>query len=286
MTTKTALDLAPLSPAIGVEVRDVNIRDVDDDLFRDIEKAWSDHAVLLFRNQTLSKDDQTAFSRRFGPLQPAPNNTVGRPWLSDFPEIAVMSNIRENGAVIGSLGSGEAIWHSDMSYIDEPPSASLLYSLEIPDEGGDTGFANMYDAHDTLPDSLKSWIEGRAINHDASRDSSDGLRKGFDTVDDPRTAPGERHPIVRTHPVTGRKALFLGRRRNAWVVDSPLDESEALLDELWAHATQPSLHWHHKWAVGDLLVWDNRCTLHRRDSFDDKARRLLHRTQIRGDRPY
>jgi taurine dioxygenase len=285
MSTTNTPHYSPLSSAIGVEVHDVDVRHLDDAAFSDISRAWLEHGVLLFRGQTLEKNDQVAFSRRFGALQTAPQNVKGKPWLSAYPDIAVMSNIQENGAVIGSLGSGEAIWHTDMSYIDEPPSASLLYALETPPTGGDTGFANMYAAYDQLSASMQARIADLTINHDASRDSADGQRKGYDAVTDARDAPGARHPAVRTHPVTGRKALFLGRRRNAWAVGLSLNESDELLDELWAHATQPSLHWHHQWSVGDLLVWDNRSTLHRRDSFDAKARRLLHRTQIRGDRP-
>lgn len=275
-----------MSPAIGAEVVGVDLCNVDDETFQAIEQAWYDNLVLLFRNQKLDAAGHVAFSRRFGALQPAPITVTGDPWLPDAPEIAVMSNVEKDGKPIGSLGSGEAIWHTDMSYIETPPSASLLYSYEVPDEGGDTGFANMYMAYEQLPASLKGKVDDLQINHDASRNSADFQRKGFPIVTDPRDAPGTRHPAVRTHPVTGRNCLFLGRRRNAWAVGMDLDESEALLDELWDHAARPEFNWHHHWAVGDLLIWDNRCTLHRRDSFDPSVRRLLHRTQVVGDRPY
>jgi taurine dioxygenase len=173
-----------------------------------------------------------------------------------------------------------------MSYNPEPPSASVLYALEIPPAGGDTGFTNMYLAYETLPDELKRAVEGRVCKHDASRNSVGELRRGFSEVTDPRETPGAEHPLVRTHPVTGRKALFLGRRRNAYVPGLSLPESEALLDRLWAHATRPELTWYQVWKIGDLIMWDNRCTMHRRDAFDPTSRRVMHRTQIRGDRPY
>jgi taurine dioxygenase len=192
----------------------------------------------------------------------------------------------ENGVAIGQLGAYEAIWHTDMSYIAEPPMASALYSLEVPHSGGDTGFCNMYLALETLPPELRGQVEGRVCRHDASRNSAGELRRGYVDAPDPSHTVGADHPIVRTHPATGRKALFLGRRRNAYVPGLTLAESEALLDALWAHATQDKFTWYQQWRVGDLILWDNRAVMHRRDSFDPAARRVMHRTQIKGDRPY
>jgi taurine dioxygenase len=173
-----------------------------------------------------------------------------------------------------------------MTYTDAPPSAALLYALELPAEGGDTYWANMYQAYEALPAETKKRIEVLKAIHDATYNSAGDKRKGYDDVTDPRRAPGARHGLVRTHPETGRKCLFLGRRRNSYIVGLELDESEALLDALWAHATQPRFAFRQQWKVGDLMIWDNRCTLHRRDSFDPAARRVMHRTQIKGDRPY
>jgi taurine dioxygenase len=170
-----------------------------------------------------------------------------------------------------------------MSYKDEPPVASLLHAIEVPPEGGDTGFANMYLAYETLPDDLRRRLATLVCKHDASRNSAGELRRGFAEVTDPREAPGAVHPLARTHPVTGRKALFLGRRRNASIPGLPLAESEDLLDRLWAHATRPDFTWYQRWRVGDLLLWDNRCTMHRRDAFDPATRRLMHRTQVAGE---
>ncbi|HUD52156.1 TauD/TfdA dioxygenase family protein, partial [Parvibaculum sp.] len=190
-----------------------------------------------------------------------------------------------NGKPIGALGDKEAEWHTDMSYVEEPPMASVLYSLEIPSKGGDTSFANMYKAYEALPAALKRAVEGRIVNHDSSTTSVGELRAGAGAVTDVRLAPGAKHPMVRTHPVTGGKALYLGRRLNAYVEGLALDESERLLDALWAHCAKPEFSWTHKWRVGDLLIWDNRAAIHRRDGFDGNERRVMHRTQIKGDRP-
>jgi taurine dioxygenase len=186
---------------------------------------------------------------------------------------------------MGSLGYGEAVWHTDMSYIEVTPSAALLYSLEVTKEGGETGFISMYDAYETLPEDLKQAIEGKEIKHDASHNSAGELRKGYKAVDDPREAPGALHPIVVRHPVTQRKALYLGRRPRGYIVGLSLEDSEALLDRLWAHATDESKSWWQKWNVGDLLMWDNRCVMHKRTAFDPKERRFMLRTQIKGSKP-
>jgi taurine dioxygenase len=196
-----------------------------------------------------------------------------------------MSNIVENGKPIGNLGYGEAVWHTDMSYNDLAPIGSLLYSLEVPPAGGNTGFNNMYQAFDTLPAELKREITGKTCRHDSSRNSAGELRKGFKPVTDPREAPGAIHPIVIRHPETGRRALFLGRRPNGYVMGLPLEESEALLDRLWAHATQVPYCWFQEWQVGDLVMWDNRCTMHKRNAFDANERRFLLRTTIKAERP-
>ncbi len=286
MNAATGIEVIPLSEAIGAEIRGIDIRRIDDAQFDLIIRAWHEHVVLLFRDQHIGPEEHLAFSKRFGELERAPVTPHGDPWLSDYPHIAVMSNIVDNGAAQGSLGAGEAIWHTDMSYRECPPSASLLYALEVPDDGsGDTGFANMYRAYDALSAEKQRAVAKLVIVHDASRNSADQQRKGFDIVTDPRAAPGARHPALRTHPDTGRRALFLGRRRNAYIVGLGVNESEAALDALWAHATRAEFTWHHRWRVGDLLIWDNRASLHRRDAFEPSLRRRMHRTQVKGTAP-
>ncbi len=271
-----------LAESIGAEVSGVDAsQPISPEVFRKIREAWLEHLVLRFRDQKLTDPQVLAFSRNFGELDPPGPNPLGRPFLADHPEMNVISNIKQDGVPIGGLGDGEAIWHADMTYVDRPPMAAILYAIEIPPHGGDTYWANMYRAYEELPADLKRRIDGREAVHDATYNSAGVMRKGYKEVTDPRSAPGARHPLVRTHPETGRKCLFLGRRRNSYIVGLDLQESEKLLDQLWAHATQPKFTWRQQWQVGDLLIWDNRCTLHRRDAFDPKARRLLHRTQIR-----
>jgi len=238
--------------------------------------------VIRFRGQKLTDPQLIAFTALFGELDPPGPNPYGKPFLPEHPEMNVISNIKaEDGAPIGGLGDGEAIWHADMTYVESPPLGAILHALEVPPVGGDTYWANMYLAGETLPAALKQRIEGRKAVHDATYNSAGLIRKGYAEVTDPRTAPGARHPLVRTHPETGRKCLFLGRRRNSFVLGLEPAESEALLDELWAHATQAQFTFRQQWQAGDVLMWDNRCTLHRRDAFDPAARRLMHRTQIK-----
>ena len=241
--------------------------------------------MLLFRGQSLGDEDLIAFSRRFGALDLAPIQENGRRFVEGRPEIYVVSNVIENGVAIGSLGAGEAAWHTDMSYLEDPPMASMLYALEIPAQGGNTGFCNMYSGYDALPEALKRRVAGLAIKHDGTYNSGGYLRAGVAASDDPRTSPGAVHPLVCTHPESGRQCLYLGRRRNAWLVGLDLAESEGLLDRLWSYATREAFTWYNSWRVGDLVLWDNRCTMHRRDPFDPTARRIMHRTQIKGTTP-
>jgi taurine dioxygenase len=280
---KAAMALAPTGGALGAEIRNVDLRAIDNGDFAVIRGAWHDHLMLVFRGQELNDDHLIAFSRRFGELDWAPVQESGRRFVEGHPEIYVVSNVLENGVPIGSLGAGEASWHTDMSYLEVPPKASMLYALEVPPAGGDTYFNNMYAAYEILPDGLKRRIEGLALKHDGTYNSGGYVRQGVTPVDDPRSSPGTYHPLVCTHPETRRRALYLGRRRNAYISGLLLAESEALLDELWSYATRPELAWGHKWRVGDLVLWDNRCTMHRRDGFDAASRRVMHRTQIRDE---
>lgn len=275
----------PTGAALAADVEGVDLAGpLSSETAAEIKQAWGDHLVLRFRDQRLSDDDLMRFSRQFGELDRAPIAAESAPDARDY--VMVISNVIENGVAIGQLGAYEAIWHTDMSYIAEPPMASALYSLEVPGSGGDTGFCNMYRALETLPGELRRAVEGRVCRHDASRNSAGELRRGYVDAPDASQTVGADHPIVRTHPATGRKALFLGRRRNAYIPGLPLPDSEALLDALWAHATRDELTWYQQWRVGDLILWDNRCVMHRRDAFDPAARRVMHRTQVKGDRPY
>jgi len=276
------LIVSPTEKALGAEIQGIDVRRIHPDEFESIYQAWLDHQVLLFRGQQLTDDDLIAFSRRFGELDFAPVQESGRRFVEGHPELYVVSNVIENGEPIGSLGSGEASWHTDMSYIEDPPRASILYALEVPPEGGNTYFCSMYRAYECLPEELKRRIAGFSLKHDATYNSGGYVRLGTAATDDPVHSPGIYHPLVCTHPETGRRLLYLGRRRNAYIRGLALPESEALLDELWSYAADESFAWRTVWQVGDLVLWDNRCTMHRRDGFDDSSRRIMHRTQIRG----
>jgi taurine dioxygenase len=277
------LDVRPTTGGLGAEVREIDLRTLNDADFAAIHAAWLQNLVLLFRNQDLTPADLIAFSRRLGALDHAPIQETGRRVVGGMPELYVVSNVVENGEPIGSLGNGEAVWHTDMSYVEQPPKASALYALEVPPTGGNTSFINMYALYDSLPDALKQRIAGRRVKHDGTYNSGGYVRQGVTPSDDPRKAPGALHPLVYTHPETGRPALYLGRRRNAYIEGLDLAESEALLDDLWSHVDQAALTWTNVWQVGDLVLWDNRCTMHRRDPFDPNTRRVMHRTQIKGE---
>jgi taurine dioxygenase len=277
------ITVTPTGAALGAEVDGIDLRRITDADFAAVYRAWLEHSVLLFRGQTLDDDGLIAFSRRFGELDFAPIQENGRRFVDGHPEIYVVSNVIENGVAIGSLGAGEAVWHTDMSYLEDPPKASMLYAIEIPPAGGNTGFTSMYRAYEALPETLKRRLAGRRVKHDGTYNSGGYLREGVTPTDDPREAPGTYHPIVCTHPETGRKCLYLGRRRNAYIEGLDIAESEALLDEVWRYATRDELTWYNTWRVGDVVLWDNRCTMHRRDPFDASSRRVKHRTQMKGE---
>lgn len=273
----------PTGAALGADVHGLDLsRRLQEQDKALIAQAWSEHLVLRFSGQRLSDDELVTFSRHFGQLDNYPGYKGNE--HDAMPEITRISNVVVDGRAIGGLGYGEAAWHTDMSYQPMPPRASVLYALECPPDGGSTWFCNMYQAFSDLPPDTKKSIERLSCHHDASRDSTGRLREGFTDVDDPRCTPGVCHPLVRVHPVTGRYCLFLGRRAGAYIPELPLEQSNTLLDRLWEHATQDKYVWKQHWRVADLIMWDNRCVLHRRDAFDNRQRRLMHRTQIVGER--
>ena len=267
--------------AIGAEVQNIDLARITRAEIDAIKNAWYRHDVLLFRNQQLSDDHLLNFSRHFGALDSPPNQGAGRKSPAGYPEVYVVSNVLDKqGEPIGALGDGEAAWHTDMSYAAQPPDASMLYSLEIPKRGGDTWFCSMKAALARMPKALVERVRHLDIKHDGTYDSGGNVRKGLAPSTDPRSSVGTPHPIVIRHPVSGEQSLYLGRRRNAYVMGLELEESERLLDQLWSYVE--TAMYRHLWALGDLVLWDNRTTMHRRDAFDPKARRVMHRTQIKG----
>lgn len=279
------ISIRNLDAALGAEVAGVDVsKPLPQAEIDAIEAAWRERLVVVLHGQSLSDPQLIAFSKNFGELDPPGPNPYGAPFLKEHPELNVISNVVENGKPIGNLGDGEAVWHADMTYVDVPPKAAMLHALEVPppEAGGNTYFANMFAAYESLPADLKKAADGKVAVHDASRNSAGMLRKGYKEVTDVRETVGAHHPLVRTDSKTGRKALFLGRRPNAYVRGLSVAESDALLDALWAHATQPRFAMCHEWKVGDLLMWNNLSVLHRRDPFDPKTRRVMHRSQIKG----
>ena len=290
--TKTRIreiTITPTGAGLGADVSNFDISEIDETGFEAIRKAWLEHLVLRIRGQEFGDAEHTRFAKLIGPLELAPKTMfTGEPWLAEFPEMSQVSNIIVDGKPIGNLGNNECLWHTDMGYIDEPPCGSLLHAFEVPPAGGETSFLNMYTAYETLPATLRERIEDLTLKHSSVHSSDGSVRRGKvePASSDVRDYPGAIHPIVRTHPETGRKALYLGRRHLAYITGLPVAESEELLDELWAHTLNPEFTWMHEWQVGDMIIWDNRCAMHRREEFDANSRRLMHRLVIKGDKPY
>jgi taurine dioxygenase len=276
--------LAKLTDSFGMRVEDIDLAGLDERGFADLQAQWKKHGAMLVRGQQAMSDAQfEAFSKRFGELDPPPNQGVGRKSVPGFPDLYVVSNeLDAAGEPLGALGYSEAVWHTDMSYLPVPPIASMLLSRKLPAWGGNTWVASMVAAYENLPAALKERIKGLKIKHDGTRDSGGNLRKGVADDPNPVTSKGHPHPVVIRDPGTGRPALFLGRRPRAYVMGLAVDESEALLDELWRHAFQPANVYEHRWQVGDVLIWSNYSTMHRRDEFDKNTIRRMHRSQIKG----
>ncbi len=276
------MKISALTANFVAEIEDINLNAINGSEFEQLYTAWLKYGVLRIRNQQLDDAQLQTFSKRFGPLEEAP---FGRMSEADKAKIknryiTTLSNITVNGKPIGGLGNSEATWHSDMTYIENPPPASLLLGIEIPDEGGDTHFANQYAALDALPSKLRNRISQLTLKHNAAHTSIGKLRPGYEPFDDPRQAPGAIHPLIKTHSESGKPALFLGRREWAYIPGLSVPESEALLDEIWSYAALAENTWTQKWQPMDLIIWDNRCVMHRRDGFDDNSRRYMRRCQV------
>ncbi len=270
------------SESFGADITGVDLANLTDDTFEVIYRAWLAFGVLRFKGQTLNKDSLQTFSQRFGPLEQIPTGRMSDEQKAQLDNLYVtpISNIKVDGKPIGGLGDAEATWHSDMTYVEVPPPASVLLGVEIPQNGGDTFFADQRAALASLPEDLRQRIEGLSIKHNAAHDSVGNLRPGFEAFDDPQDAPGAVHPIIRKHNETGDTCLYLGRREWAYIPGLPLEESEALLDDLWSYAVPADYVVEQNWTPGDVIIWDNRRCLHKRTSIDPSQRRLLLRCQV------
>lgn len=292
---RARFEIAPAPAALGAEIRGIDLRQLDDATFETLHRAWLDHVLLFFRGQSLAAADLVNLVRRFGvPVtssglhQRALKERAGNSLLNLPSEVTVVSNVKQDGKSVGILGDGEVVWHSDFSFKDRPTAARMLVAMEIPPRelGGSTCFLNCYAAYDALPADLKKRVSGLTIKQADIVDTAMKVRPGMSLDMDYRSVPGPSHPVISTHPETGHNLLFLGRRHGSYVNGCSLEESEVLLDWLWEHATQPRFWYEHKWSVGDVVVWDNRATLHRRDPFDSESRRVLYAAQVEGHKPY
>ena len=283
-TTRTRLDVVPLTKNIGAEIRGIDLRDtLDDETIRAIHQAWLDHLVLVFRGQKFGQEDLVRATGYFGEIGPLsrPRELFPKGYEKLLPNIMMISNIRENGEVIGALPDGEMHFHHDMIHNEMPHNGTLLYSVEIPSDGGDTLFASGYAAYDTLDPAIRSRLEGRrTLNHYNYGTTIRGdISKATDAFHE------AVHPVLRTHDETGRKAVYVDRLMTMRVLDMPQAESDELLNAVFDHSEKPEFIYRHAWRVGDLIVWDNRCSMHARTDFPSDQRRLLLRTTVKGTVP-
>ena len=287
MTEGTVFRLHPLDAALGAEILDLDLsRPLDDEMFTAVHRAFLEsNGLLVFRAQYITPEQHIEFSRRFGPLM---IHILRQYLLPGHPEILRISNVIENGEPIG-LGDAGTIWHSDLSYTPEPSLGSLLHALELPAEGGDTSFANLYAAYDALPAVIKQRIEGKravhSYNHSYERFSGSKWRPPL-TEKQKNEVREVVHPVVRVHPETGRRALFVNEGFTSRILDLSGAESGELLEFLFTHSTTACFVYRHRWQDHDLVFWDNRCTIHLAHGCPQQFRRHLHRTTVKGDAPY
>jgi len=276
------MNVIPLTPSFVAEIQEIQLDRITDSEFERLYAAWLHYGVLRIRNQDLDDEQLQAFSQRFGPLEEAPFGRMPEAEKAKIKNrfVTTLSNIKVDGKPIGGLGNDEATWHSDMTYSETPPPASLLLGIEIPDQGGDTHFADQRAALAALPAALRQRIESLSVKHNAAHTSVGKLRPGFEAFDDPRDAPGAIHPMIKTHNETGKPALYLGRREWAYIPGMTVEESDDLLDALWTYVAIKEITWTQQWQPFDLIIWDNRCVMHRRDGFDQNSRRYMRRCQV------
>jgi taurine dioxygenase len=282
------LTIQRVSPHIGAEVIGADLgQPVGDNLFRELHQAWVDaDGLLIVRDQELMPEAQIAFSRRFGDLASADENPVIRKYsLPGYPEIFRVSNKKQDGEPLGREDAG-TYWHSDGTWQAWPSKASILHAIEIPPVGGNTMFADLYQAYETLSPMMQRVVDGLQAVHAMANASDTSYGREFAGKDDVVASKSATHPLVITHPDSGRKALFVNRGYTAQIVGMSRPESDALLGFLFQHSTAPELVYRHIWRQGDLVIWDNRCTAHYAipdyKAFGD---RYLHRTSVKGDRP-
>ena len=271
-----------LTPTIGVEVTGVDLSEpLSDPDFAAVRESWLAHKVAVFPGQHLTEDALMRFGRRFGELEIHVRSTYHS---RHNPEVMIVSNKKEEGRAIGVLGDGEAVWHIDQSYMPQPTFGTILFGEEIPKEGGDTWFADLTTALDRLPASLKSAIEAKRVINSVDRHNRRDAAGRPDlamTAEQLKRAPDSTHPLVRTHPLLGTRALWYSPSHSAEIEGLSESDSQSLFSELLPHMTQPDLIYKHHWSVGDVVMWDNTAIMHRRDPFPGHYSRLLKQSHFR-----
>ena len=277
------VQMKPLSSAVGAEIRGVDLsQPIDDSTFEIIRNYWHQHAVLCIPGQALEEVDQVRFAERFGEL--AMTLVEYESGKGRHPAVMYVTNEKKEGKYVGALPDGEMYFHSDMCYLERPVKATMLYAINIPSEGGNTLFANMYTAYDTLPIETKQRIAGHKAVNTYEQGTSDTVT--MRTRSESPASPSARsyaQPMVCTHPVTGRKAIYVNRLMTEYIVGMPRSESNSLLESLFDHQEQPRFTYEHRWTRGDLVMWDNRCILHARSDFNANELRKLRRVTVKGE---
>ncbi|MCW5771093.1 MAG: TauD/TfdA family dioxygenase [Rhodospirillaceae bacterium] len=280
MTTTTALRTRPLMPNFGVEIIDVDLATADAETLSAVVAAFQRHGALLLRGQSLSPAAQLAFTRQFG----NPEGNVRKQFVHpDFPEVYIISNKVVDGRHIGEFDAGYG-WHTDMAYAQRPALSTVLHALEVPPEGSDTLIADLCAAWKALPDDERTAIDGLRANHSFAHYM--GKRGIAITPEQQAANPDVVHPLVRRHAFDGRKCFWFGRASVKEIYGLPDPKDVSLLDRLLAFGTEDRFVYRHKWRVGDVLCWDNRCTFHTGTPFDhDRYIRVMHRTWVKGEVP-
>lgn len=288
--TLSALEIVPSQSEFGADILGFDFETLDAARVADVRTAWLEHGVVRFRGYAISDEQQVRVTGLLGDYVKHPRQLKGEEGAHGaHEEILVIGNAKVGGKVAGTMGNSEAQWHTDTWIYERPPAAALLHAIELPPEGGDTYFADMYGIYDRLPAALRKVLDGRLIQLDAIFDGAGRVRSGQKAPDTPdfRLWDHVRHPIVRTHGESGRNCLYVGiERESSWIVGLPIDESAAILSEICDRVREPGNQFKQVWEDGDMIMWDNRCTMHRRDGWAGQHTRVMHRTTTLGERPF
>ena len=286
----TSLDVIPSSTGFGADIVGFDFEQLHERQVAEMRAAWLDHGVVRFRGYDFTDEQQVRLTGALGEFVKHPRQLKGEEGAHpEHEEILVIGNAKVAGKTVGTMGNSEAQWHTDTWFYELPPAAALLHAIELPPEGGDTYFADMYGIYDRLPEAVRKIVEGRLIQSTTIYDGAGRVRAGqaAPETDDIRLWAHMRHPIVRTHGESDRKCLYVGiEAESSWIVGLPLDESAAILSEIFDYVREPDNQFKQVWEDGDMIMWDNRCTMHRRDGWDGQYTRIMHRTTTLGERPF